>query len=135
MTRAAILLVDDERTILDSLKAQLRHTFGRRFSYETAENAPEAWEVIEELMADQVSVVVIVSDWLMPEVRGDVFLAEVRERFPGIARIMLTGHADPDAIKRAHEQAQVVGVMHKPWAIEELRELIERGIAGIDGES
>lgn len=128
MTRGVILLVDDEQTILSSLKSQLRNTFGRRFTYETAESANEAWELIDELVREGVSVVVIVSDWLMPEVRGDEFLRDVRARYPGIVRILLTGHADVDAIRRAREEAEVFAVMHKPWSPEELKRTIEEGV-------
>ena len=41
MSEAVILLVDDERTLLQSLKQQLRRLFGARFQYETAEDVPE----------------------------------------------------------------------------------------------
>jgi response regulator RpfG family c-di-GMP phosphodiesterase len=122
---AVILLVDDERTILDSLKGQLRNLFGRRFRYEAAENVPEAWEVLEELDSETIDVVLIVSDWLMPGVRGDEFLTAVRQRFPQTARVMLTGQADASAIQRAYDEAKVVKVMHKPWSIEELRLTVE----------
>jgi len=129
MSRPIILLVDDEKTILDSLRAELRTQFGRRFGYETAESAPEAWEVIEELVDRGVRVVVVVSDWLMPGMRGDEFLARVRASHPAILRIMLTGQADASAIQRAHDEAHVFEVMHKPWSADDLRSTIERGIA------
>ena len=44
-----ILLVDDEKIVLDSLQEQLQSSFGRRFLYEAAENAEEALEVIDEV--------------------------------------------------------------------------------------
>ena len=68
------------------------------FVYETAEDVPEAWEVLEELEEMGAEVVIIVSDWLMPGVRGDEFLIEVRRKHPQIARVMLTGQADEDAL-------------------------------------
>lgn len=128
MTRPVILLVDDEQTILASLRDQLRRVFGRRFTYEAAASAPEAWKVLDELVAEGATIVVIVSDWLMPEIKGDAFLAEVRARHPGIVRIMLTGQADAAAIQRAHGEAQVFQVMHKPWAEADLKNAIEQGI-------
>ena len=120
MSEAVILLVDDEKTILDSLKQQLRHLFGARFQYETAEDVPEAWEVLAELEEDGTRVVLIVSDWLMPGVRGDEFLVDVRARRPEIVRVMLTGQADDAAMHRAREEAQVHRILHKPWSTDEL---------------
>jgi CheY-like chemotaxis protein len=120
-----ILLVDDERVVLDSLRNQLRNLFGRRFRYESAENVADAWEVLDDLGNDGVDVVLIVSDWLMPDTKGDVFLTEVRARFPQTARVMLTGQADPDAIERAYKEAEVVRVLAKPWSEADLKETVE----------
>lgn len=126
MNRSVILLVDDERTILDSLKQQLRGLFGNRFVFETAEDVREAWEVLDDLLdGDTVRVVLVVSDWLMPGVRGDEFLVQVRARHPQIARVMLTGQADPAAIARAIDEAEVLHVLHKPWTVDDLRRVIE----------
>ena len=60
MSESAILCVDDEVVILESLKEQLKRKFGDSFIYEMAESAEEAWEVIEELQADDVNILVIV---------------------------------------------------------------------------
>ena len=56
MSESAILCVDDEVVILDSLKEQLKRQFGDRFIYEVAQSADEAWEVIEELHEDDIKV-------------------------------------------------------------------------------
>ena len=77
MLESAIICVDDEVTILESLKEQLKRTFGDRYIYEVAESADEAWEIIEELKADNINIILIVSDWLMPKTKGDEFLIEV----------------------------------------------------------
>ena len=120
MTTAAFVLVDDDKIVLDALRGQLRRSFGDDYVYETAENVAEAWEVIDELHEDGLRTVVVVSDWLMPGVRGDAFLSDVRARFPAIVRILLTGQADADAIQRARVEAQVADVFHKPWDIDQL---------------
>ncbi|MEZ4391583.1 MAG: hypothetical protein R3A48_10845 [Polyangiales bacterium] len=61
------------RAILDSPSSSSFGAFGKRFSYETAENVPRRREIIEELNDAEVRLVVVVSDWLMPEVKGDGF--------------------------------------------------------------
>ncbi|TNE85316.1 MAG: response regulator [Deltaproteobacteria bacterium] len=126
MSEAAFVLVDDDKIVLDSLRGQLRRAFGPGYVYETAENVSEAWEVIDELHDDGLRTVVVVSDWLMPGVRGDEFLRDVRARFPDIVRILLTGQADEDAIERAHRDAKVAEVFYKPWNIDELAGAIRR---------
>jgi CheY-like chemotaxis protein len=127
---AAILLVDDEKVVLDSLSGQLSQLYGSRYVYEQAENVAEAWEVIEELHDGGTRILVIVSDWLMPGTRGDDFLVEVRRRHPDIRTVLLTGQADDAAIRRVHEEAQVERVLFKPWSVDDLRETVERALAG-----
>ena len=129
MAHTVILLVDDEKTVLDSLSAQLAGLYPDDVECESAESASEAWEVIDALHAEQARVVVIVSDWLMPGQRGDEFLAQVRARHPHIGRIMLTGQADPAALERARTDAAVHGILFKPWRADELHAALDRAIA------
>lgn len=124
MSESAILCVDDEVVILDSLKEQLKRKFGDRFIYEVAESADEAWEVIEELQQDEIQVIAIVSDWLMPGIKGDEFLIQIHQRFPQLITVMLTGQADEEAIERAKKQANLHACLYKPWTEQELTQII-----------
>jgi CheY-like chemotaxis protein len=124
ISESAILCVDDEVVILDSLKEQLKRKFGDRFIYEVAESADEAWEVIKELQQDEIQVIAIVSDWLMPGIKGDEFLIQIHQRFPKLITVMLTGQADEAAIERAKEQANLHACLYKPWTEQELTQII-----------
>ena len=128
MCELAILCVDDEIIILESLKEQLKRCFGNQYIYETAENAEEAWEVIEELREDNINIIVIVSDWLMPGTKGDEFLIQVHQKFPQLIKIMLTGQADEGAIQNAREKANLHACIHKPWTEEQLSQTIASAI-------
>lgn len=120
MSRKAIMCVDDELIILLSLKQELANYFGNRFLYESAMDAYEAMKIIDELVAEGVVVILIITDWLMPGLKGDEFLIKVRERHPGIKSIMITGQADEAAIRRARTEAGVSEVLRKPWSREGL---------------
>jgi CheY-like chemotaxis protein len=124
MSKKAILCVDDEQVILESLKEQLKRRFGSQYVYEAAESAEEAWEIMEELHAEGVKILVIVSDWLMPEMKGDEFLIKVHQRFPQIVTVMLTGQADADAIERAKQSANLYCCLRKPWTEDEIAQVI-----------
>ena len=128
MGKRYIMCVDDEAMILTSLKGQLKRNFGKLFSYEFAESPNEAWDLIEELNEEDIDILLIVSDWLMPGMRGDEFLIKVHNKFPGIVKIMLTGQADPEAIKRAEDQADLYKCLNKPWSEEELISAIQEGL-------
>ncbi len=128
MAKCAILCVDDEQIILDSLHEQLENYFGHDFIYETAENAKEGLEIIDELAKDGIKILIIVSDWLMPGIKGDEFLIQVHKKYPAIVKVMLTGQANEDAIKRAKEEANLHAVLYKPWSDKELFTIIKSGL-------
>ncbi len=130
--RKAIVCVDDESIILDSLGEQIEHLFGNKFMYEYAENAAEGLEVLEELTEEGVDVLVIVSDWLMPGKKGDEFLIEVHKKFPEIIKVMLTGQADESAIENARKNANLFAYIQKPWTAEQLENVITTGISSTD---
>jgi CheY-like chemotaxis protein len=132
MSNKAILCVDDERIVLLSLRDQIVKHFGDRYRYEVAESADEAWEVIEELHVEGVRILVIVSDWLMPGIRGDEFLIQVHQRFPDIVTVLLTGHADEAAVERARQYANLHAYITKPWSEEILIETIKSGLGKFD---
>ena len=128
MGKKAILCVDDESMILESLKEQIEKRLGDDYIYETAENAEEGLEVIEELVEEGTEVLIIVSDWLMPGIKGDEFLVEVHKRFPGIVNVMLTGQAQEDAIENAKQNANLHACLFKPWAEDDLINTIKTGL-------
>ena len=123
-TTPYILCVDDDKTILMSLKAQLKHLFGARFHYEIAESAAEAWEVIEELKDEGETVSLIISDWLMPGIKGDEFLIQIHEKYPDIVKILLSGEANQEAVDKAEGMGALSCYVHKPWTKEKLYDLI-----------
>lgn len=135
MSQPTILCVDDDITILMSLKAQLKYAFGSRLYCEVAENPQIAWEIIEDIEARGDALVVVVSDWLMPETRGDAFLISVHEKYPDVMKIMLTGHAETDAIKRAKEQANLEKCLSKPWEKDELVAIVSRALDDTDAST
>ncbi|NJO16199.1 MAG: response regulator [Thioploca sp.] len=126
--KKVILCVDDEKTILKSLKAQLKKHFSKNYTYECAESAIEALEILEELSKDGVQIMVIVSDWLMPQMKGDEFLVQVHQKFPNITKVMLTGQANEDAIERARREANLGYCIHKPWSEQELIAVLESSL-------
>lgn len=120
MKKPIILCVDDEKVILDSLKTQLKSAFGALYAYEMAESAADALELLEELNDDGQWIVLIVSDWLMPGMKGDELLINVHRKFPSVIKIMLSGQADEAAISRAFAHANLYKCLKKPWTEAEL---------------
>ncbi|KAI9130320.1 response regulator [Acaryochloris sp. CCMEE 5410] len=130
MPESAIVCVDDEVAILQVIKEQFVRLFGREYIFETAQSAEEAWEVLNELDDENINVLIVISDWLMPNIPGDEFLAQVHTKFPKAIKIMLTGQADDEAIQRAEEQANLFTCIQKPWQERELEAVITAALKG-----
>lgn len=115
MSHLAILCVDDQKVILDSLKEQLRRNLREIYELETAESGEEALEILEELQEEGVEVALLISDQIMPGIKGDELLIEVHQLYPQIIKIMLTGQADAQAVGNAVNKANLYRYLDKPW--------------------
>lgn len=115
-----VLFVDDDIRVLNSLKNQCREEFGNNFIYEMAESAEEGLEILDEYELDSESIVLVVSDWLMPGMKGDAFLIEVHKRLPQIKKVLLTGQADDKAIDNAKANADLHRYLSKPWNAQDI---------------
>lgn len=128
MGKLVILCVDDEVIVLFSLKEQLKRHFSRKgYAIEIAESPREALEIIDEFN-DNNTIVVVISDWLMPGMKGDEFLRQVHMKNPKAIKIMLTGQADEKAINLAREKANLFDCIYKPWDVDNLMNTIERAL-------
>ena len=128
MKKPAIICVDDEPTILESLERELRISFMGKYKIETAEGGEEALEILDELLEDQYEVPLVISDQIMPGMKGDELLKLVREKSPKTVTIMLTGQANLEAVINAINQASLYRYIAKPWEAEDLRLTVEKAI-------
>lgn len=119
MDHKGILLVDDEALALKYFSK----AFGQRFPIYAASSAAEALQVLDE-HAQRIGVVV--TDQRMPEATGVELLTEVRNRYPGTARILTTAYSDFDVLVSAINVGAVHSFVAKPWNIGDLeRTLVE----------
>ena len=115
-TLPRILLVDDESSILDGLRRQLR----RDFAVTTATSGPAGLRLLEE----DPGFAVVMSDMRMPDMDGATFLARVRQQAPAAVRLLLTGQADIDAAISAINDGQIFRFLTKPCPPELLLEAL-----------
>ncbi len=120
MTKTAIICVDDERVILDSLQEQLRQSFGDNHHIEVAETGEETLELIEELQTEEIEIALVISDHIMPGIKGDELLSRIHKQNPKILKILLTGQADTQALANAVNTASLYRYIAKPWQTTDL---------------
>lgn len=115
MTKPVILCVDDEQMLLDSLKQQLKHQFGSDYHIETADSGFDALSIVEELFEDNIELPLIISDQIMPGMKGDELLKQINAIAPKTLKILLTGQADAESVGKAVNSANLYRYIAKPW--------------------
>jgi CheY-like chemotaxis protein len=124
-SKLAILCVDDERIILDSLKAQIEKKIGYDYLFEYAESPEEALEIIDDLIVDEIELILVISDYQMPRMKGDEFATILKSKLPTLNIILLTGQITEDKSKSLLNQNIILKVIQKPWKETEIIEQIK----------
>jgi signal transduction histidine kinase len=119
--RRYIICVDDDRALLDVLIQQLEGAFADTHTIEGAESAVETLELIEEIHQAGDTVEMIISDQVMPGMKGDQLLEQVHRQFPEIMTVILTGQGGLDSAISAINYAGLSKYLLKPWREEELK--------------
>ena len=115
MSSLAIICVDDQKVVLDSLTEQLKRNLRENYEIEAAQSGEEALEILEELQADGIEVALVISDQIMPGMKGDELLSQIHSQYPKILKIMLTGQANAQAVGNAVNSANLYRYITKPW--------------------
>lgn len=128
MAKKVIICVDDEKIVLDSLKKEIISSIGNGFIIEVAESGEEALELYEELTSDKIEVCLIISDYIMPEMKGDELLRRIRLMNNDVYTIMLTGQATIQGVVNAINNAGLYRYMSKPWEPNDLSLTIQEAL-------
>jgi thioredoxin reductase (NADPH) len=113
--RPAILVVDDEPTVLAAVSRDLRRGFGERFRVLRAGSGPQALELLRELGVRGDQVAMLIADQRMPGMSGTEYLAQARTIAPDAKRVLLTAYADTEAAIAAINEVALDYYLLKPW--------------------
>ncbi len=113
---ARILVVDDDSRLLGLLTETLA-----AIGY-SAEDASSAKEALAKLAESKFHL--IISDIKMPEMDGLSLLSRIRENYPGLPVIFITGQPRLDLVRLANAE----GILTKPFRISNLEDLIEQAL-------
>lgn len=118
---STIVIVDDEEMVLTSLSSFL--TLETNYTVKVFTSAKEALDFIEKESVD-----LVVSDYLMPEMDGISFLAEVKKLRPEVPRIILTGYADKENAIKAINNVGLFQYIEKPWDNDDILIIFRNGL-------
>ncbi len=107
-----VLIVDDDELILKALARIL----------ESAGFEPRCYLGPDEALAaiERDAPVVVISDYMMPDMDGVTFLKQARLRCPGAVRILCTAAEDFRVALQAVNSGEVFRIISKPWHQQEL---------------
>ena len=108
---ASILVVDDEQRSLESIARIL----GDRFDVHTANNTDQALEVLRQQWIQ-----VLLCDQRMPGMSGVEFAEKVRDEYPDIVRIIISGYTEAGDIIDAVNKGGIYQYITKPWHPDDL---------------
>ena len=117
---ARLLLVDDEPSVLSALRRLFRQ---QGHDIEQATSGADGLALLAEKPFD-----LVISDMRMPEMDGAAFLEIVRERHPGIVRMLLTGYADISSTVAAINRGEIHRYIAKPWDDDGLQRLVSEAL-------
>lgn len=117
--RTTLLLVDDEPALLEAMRLNLEAHFDVR----TATSV----EAADKLLAVQ-RFDVVVTDHLMPNELGLNFLVRIKDRFPGMRRILVTGYMNPELLSQAAQLADLSACLLKPVRYTEIMREIRKAL-------
>lgn len=116
-----ILIVDDEEMVLTSLSSFL--SLETEYNVKTFTSVKEALNFVKNNDVD-----LVVSDYLMPEMDGITFLAQVKKIKPEVPRIILTGYADKENAIKAINEVGLFQYIEKPWDNDDLLIIFRNGL-------
>jgi len=107
----SILVVDDEQRSLESIERIL----GDRFDVHTANNTDEALEILRKQWIQ-----VLLCDQRMPDMSGVEFSEKVRNEYPDVVRMIISGYTEASDIIDAVNKGGIYQYITKPWHPDEL---------------
>jgi response regulator RpfG family c-di-GMP phosphodiesterase len=111
-----VLYLDDEEHNLTAFRAAFRRHFEVHVTTDSA---------VAERLLDEHPIEVVISDQKMPEICGVEFFEMIMANHPDPVRMLLTGHADIDAVIDAINKGRIYKYISKPWNEAELKRLVE----------
>jgi response regulator RpfG family c-di-GMP phosphodiesterase len=116
-----VLFVDDEQSIRNAIERMYLERDDVRCLF--ASSGQEGLEILAN-----VEVWVVVSDYLMPGMRGIEFLSKAKGVRPRAIRMVMTAYADLSIAIDAINKSEAYRFVTKPWNSKELMDIVDEGL-------
>jgi len=121
----AILIIEDEPEVRDALERDLQG-FNQHFRIESAEDVPDARQVLRECDAEGIHPALLLCDHVLPGTRGVDFLVELQQAPDTVdtRKVLVTGQAGLEDTIRAVNEAHLHHYVAKPWKPGDLLDVV-----------
>ncbi|MFW9876932.1 MAG: response regulator, partial [Candidatus Thorarchaeota archaeon] len=118
-----ILIVDDEKEVLNALQMTLEYAKQFKSEITCFSNPNKVLKVLQNNDYD-----LVLSDYKMGKINGIDLLKKIKDKYPDIVRILITGISDIEVVKDAINKADVDFFIEKPWDNKQLRSIIHNAL-------
>lgn len=128
MSKPVILCIDDDPTVLESLKRELTQCLGDTCFVATAGSSRAALDLLTHLQTHDRRVALVLVGDLSLEMKSDQLLSAIQDRSPQTLKILLSNQADLQLIGKVMRSTRLYACLPKPWQPEELRATVLEGV-------
>jgi DNA-binding NtrC family response regulator len=119
MIKLTLYIIDDEEEVVTALRAVFKPN--KRYKLRVHTSVAAALAEMKQHPPH-----LVICDHLMPERSGLELLGELKERYPRIRTVLLTGHDLDQSMMDGMEKGAVDVYIGKPWIQAALEETIQR---------
>jgi DNA-binding NarL/FixJ family response regulator len=112
----AVVCVDDDPFILQMLGFQLGKILDQKCTLlEYFTDPSEALLNIDQLVAEKIDIIFIIVDYQMPQMTGAQLIRSIKEKYPELKCVMLSGHANSVSLDGLVKDNLLDSFISKPW--------------------
>lgn len=120
----AILIIDDEFIILESLRIQISRILPDSILLEAASSGDESIQLIDDFYYSGHELALVISDYHLDDAKGTDILKHAISKFPEVQKVILTGQADTEQINDFKTHYGLDGLFTKPWDFVDIKNII-----------
>jgi HD-like signal output (HDOD) protein/CheY-like chemotaxis protein len=114
--RPRVLFVDDQTVVLKAIRKEME---GSDFDVYLARGAGDGLKILDKMRVE-----ILVTDFIMPDMDGIDFLQAVKEKYPHIHRIVLSGCVEDSSVMNGIRKGYATAYFSKPWEKGALKQTI-----------
>ena len=114
--RYAVICVDDDPLILQVLSFQLEKIIDKKCTLlEYFTDPMVALSSIDELVSERIDIIFVIVDYQMPKMNGAQLIRAIKEKYPSLACVMLSGQANAIQVAELEQDNLLEEFVSKPW--------------------